>query len=143
VLLIRTASSIPAHATTLHTVRTALCHIVPLRISLRRNTLRLVQRNRRFIIRHAIHNCLRTKDIEQSQDYAVQRFTAAPAVEQDRAHGSRIDKRGGRGERSVQHFDGRVDGCGVSSARALADDPTKLGGRQVSGLRVATVFRLL
>jgi hypothetical protein len=30
---------------------------------------------------YLIHNCLRAKDIEQSQNYAVQRFAAAPAIE--------------------------------------------------------------
>jgi len=72
-------------------------------------------------MRHAIHNCLRAKDIEQSQDYAVKCFSAAAAVEEDRAHGCGIDKRGGCGQAGIQHLYRGVDGGTVARARALGD----------------------
>jgi len=40
---------------------------------------------------YLIHNCLRAKDIEQSQNYAVQRFTAAASIEENCAHGCGVD----------------------------------------------------
>ena len=88
----------------------------------------------RHAIHNAIHNCLRAKDIEQSQDYAVQRFAAAPAVEKNRAHGCGIDKRGGCGQAGIQHFDGGVDGGGVAGPRPLGNYEPEFCRGQVGGL---------
>jgi len=84
-------------------------------------------------MRHAIHNCLRAKDIEQSQNYAVQRFAAPATVEQDRAHGCGIDKRGGCRQACIKHFDRRIDGCAVAGARTFGDYKAKLGRRKIGG----------
>jgi hypothetical protein len=91
---------------------------------------------------YLIHNRLRAKDIEQSQDYAVQRFAAAPTIKQDRAHRSRIDKRGRGRQRSVQHLNSGVDRGGVAGARALGDYEPEFGGRKVGGLRSSTLVSI-